>query len=503
MSARDLLWELVHALNKAEKQRFKSRSYQWTRGNYNQNVEFFDAIQRMTERPSQERFRKPFRNHTIGKRLGQKTKELYRTILRYAPETEPDSDSQLAMYLAQAKFLLRKGLYNHLPTLLQEALALADKTESFSEHLDLLDVLREESRRRVDKRFLATVTDTLHPLEETLLEKYNNIKAYNRLLDNARRLLSLPRTERLKEVAELQQHPLLASEEKCLSDRARIYFYWIGHFIAVASGQIEKARKPLQRVIKICEIRTELMQDQSLFSTLVMAYGNSGLIANALRDFEHARKIAAKMRSLSASSRDEQLFIAERVSKLEAGIIADEFRPELGIKIAAGIEKNVRDFVGQLDNQILVELAFLLSRYYLIARNFKMVIVWGERVVQPDLLNVQTEFVCICKIHQLIALYESADLDRIERETRKAAKLFQKVGFSGPVQDAILGFFSTYVSIQTESTLRHRLSEFADSLDDSVGSTPNVEQLGKFLRTWIESKLSGNTLVDVLKKNRN
>ncbi len=71
MAALDPLWELIHSLNFAEKQRFKSRSYQWTRGHYNQNVDLFDAIGRQKQY-DEAKLKGKYKDHAIGKRFRQK-----------------------------------------------------------------------------------------------------------------------------------------------------------------------------------------------------------------------------------------------------------------------------------------------------------------------------------------------------------------------------------------------------------------------------------------------
>ncbi len=403
---------------------------------------------------------------------------------------------QLGIYLAQCKFLKRKGLFHHIRPVLNKAFLLAEKTEAFADHLKLFGIARDIYRRQKDFEGLVLFIEANHKEKILVQNKLHNLNHYNRLLDRVQILSRLSAAEREKELKAIRKDELLQSVEQCLSVSANVLFLLVHHYLDRANGDYNKARQRMEGVINLYRQNAGLVDNQSAFTWYVFSILNCGLIASSQGDIHLARRYVADLDRLEAPGRDESVLVRQRAIQLRSVILCDALHEEPNFQEAdtiAAIFQEIREY---MEMRVIVELSYMMAKFYIGSGSYAKAKHWIGQSREKLEFQIRADLQLACRYFELMIFADQEDLDSIEKAAISTGRYARKTNQYGDFDQRLLDFFRDYPLIMTETDLKQAFTALNNTtLAASKRSTPIYHTvILEVVCAWTEARLKGGTI---------
>lgn len=236
----DMLHQLVHSLNAAEKRHFKMSIGTGARQpNY---LKLFAALDEAADLGD------AFKKKTKGlANISYESDQLQHALLRTLREYHEDSTAgtQIIQALGSIEVLFAKQQYDMCESMVNEYLEIARKREKFTFVLELLSWQRRIAIRLANRNTIQATHAAINALEMEYLQKIENVIAYKeiqvRLMFLNGRKGIVQTQDELQEYHDFIKHPLLQNSETALSLEALNTFHnaWVRYYSDTI--QLEKA----------------------------------------------------------------------------------------------------------------------------------------------------------------------------------------------------------------------------------------------------------------------
>lgn len=500
----DILFQLVHSLEKSEKRNFKLFI---TRSSGNKDlkiVELFDAIDKLQEYDEALLLKKLT---SIKKpQLANIKAHLYKELLaslRLLNSTE-SIDLNLHEQLDYARILYNKGLYLH-------ALRILDKTKELARtyHQDsfLIQVISLEKKIETlhITRSMQNRADQLSAEADLVNENRKNITKLSNL---ALQLYSWyikhghARNEKDEEaVKEFFRSSLPANAFELTGFYERLYLYQSYCWFAFI-------RQDFLMYYRYTQKWVNLFYDDPRMIEVETGHYIKGMhnLLNAHFDLRNYPKFHETLsafeefsRSAVASQHDNnriQTFVYIYSAKLNQHIMEGSF--DQGILLIPQIEKELEEYNLYLDRHRILVFNYKIAMLYFGNAEFGKSIDYLQKIIN-DSVDLRTDLQCYARLLHLMAHYELGNYDLIEYLTRSVYRFMAKMENLTVIEEAMFKFLRNNFYISAKK-LQPEFESFLKTIKQFEKSRFQTRSFAYLdIISWVESKVNRKPMKDIIR----
>lgn len=501
----DILFQLIHALEKSEKRNFKLY-IQRNSGNKDLKIiELFDAIDKLQEYDEAILLKKL---SSIKKpQLSNVKSHLYKQLLASLRviKTNESIDLMLNEQLDFARILYNKGLYhqslkvlekvkemaiaNHLHTFLIQAISFEKKIESL--HItrslqDRAEILSVESENINQRR------TTITKLSNLALQLYSwYIKNGHARNGNDETIIKEFFFEKL---------PQNYASLKGFYERLYIYqsFCWYAYI-----------RQDFLMYYKYTQKWVDLFHEEKNMianETIHYVKGMHNLM-NALFDLRYHKKFAATINIFEQFSKTPEAtdlintrihtFVYLYSAKLNQHILSGRFSEAM--KMLPEIEDKLDEYALFIDKHRILVINYKIAMVYFGAGDYNKCIDYLHKIIN-DHIDLRTDLQCYARLLHLIAHYELGNYSLIEYLTKSVYRFMAKMKRLTVIEEAMFKFLrsSFHVSRSELRILFHELLETLKQYEKTRFETRTFAYLDVI--SWLESKVNQKPMAQIIKE---
>jgi hypothetical protein len=501
----DILFQLIHSLQKSEKRNFKLFI---TRSSGNKDlkiVELFDAIDKLPEYDEAVLLKKltSIKKPQLANIKAHLYKELL-SSLRLLNSTE-SIDLHLHEQLDYARILYNKGLYLH-------ALKILDKTKELARnyHQDsfLIQVISMEKKIETlhITRSMQNRADQLSSDADTVNENRKNI---TRLSNLALQLYSWyikhghARNEKDEDgVKEFFKSSLPVDAFSLTGFYERLYLYQ-------SYGWFAFIRQDFLMYYRYTQKWVDLFYEYPLMIDVETGHYIKGMhnLLNAhfdLRNYPKFHETLAEFESFATSAAATQhennriqTFVYVNSARLNQHIMEGTF--DKGILLVDGMEKALEEYYQYLDRHRILVFNYKIAMLYFGNGDFSKSIDYLQRIIN-DNVDLRTDLQCYARLLHLMAHYELGNYDLIEYLARSVYRFMAKMENLTVIEEAMFKFLRSNFYIPAKK-LKPEFESFLKTIKQYENSRFQTRSFAYMdVISWVESKVYNEPMRTVIRK---
>lgn len=322
----DYIFQLVKSMSKEEKIHFKRHGGIHVKGERNNYIRLFDAIDSMKVYDEEAIIRK-FKGEKFTKQISVAKNYLYNAILKSIKTIRsPKSKKEVILgLLADVNILFEKRLYEQCKKLLRKARKIALEYEK---HPELMEILSWEIQlihtEDVLKKFDETNINRIFDERKELLRIRENLNEYDRLERNFKTLTGFVKdresVQYKKKLKEFISHPLLKGEGNALSTVGRLKYFAIKANYYYETKEYEKSFYYELEQIELLDSKPAIKSER--FIDYLILLSNTILLCVNLVKYDrykiYLNKLSGQLDEKAVlKNRSYQLYILERLYLME------------------------------------------------------------------------------------------------------------------------------------------------------------------------------------------
>lgn len=416
----DELFQLVKSLKQAEKRYFKVFASQQVKGEKNNYVKLFEALDRQEVYDEKRLIRQlpglPSAKLTATRHYLQGL--ILKSLRNYYSELSVDS--RLRDMLADAEILFSKSQYRACAKTLSRAEELAHK---HGKYVAVIDVCRWQRRLvNVDLSPGPTVThEEVLAKEQRALELLKNINEYRELYlkcDKLRRETNaLARNEgEFAQFSELIRSTLLEDESRALTFESRSLFWSIKGICHLGVREPGLAYESEKRFLALFE--EEPHQLMNHFSNYIVALNNVAYTCYSRREYAEAASYIAKLRAVPEQYQGQvnekaraRIFSFSGI--LELNMLIDTGNFSKGSELLDDLERGLKVHDALLDHEHKLAFYYNISYLCFAVGSYKKAIHYLNTLINCSSEDYRHELDAFARILLLITHYELGNTDLI------------------------------------------------------------------------------------------
>ncbi len=498
------LHELIQSLTKSEKRYYKLHaSFVMKNSEENQYLRLFDILERakVYDEVKVMKELKDVKEYFVIKNV------LYSSILKSLAGLYAEKSSRMftRSKLNEIDILFRKGLYKQGHKLIDQTKKKAEQNEQFETLLQLINMEQKLLVSAMAFKSLKSYKERIKVLmDETknVLNTIENIKEYDTLLLPIARLhfegAQFQQKKDLHYLEELMKNDLLSSEQKTLSLRARLNFYYIWGMYHKLLFQKDKALPFFEKRLKLFENVDVFMQE--MFSDYLFTLQFTAELAEETNKRELCEKLLTQLQKLYlaheefAPEHQSNLFVYYFLAKFENLKFHNRFEEIIPFEeeIFEGIEK----YKAQINIGLQQELFYYIAYAYFAVGKFKQ----AEKVLQSILNNkstgVKSDIFNISNILYLLCLYENGNHEAVKNTAKVWMKSLDKENVYFEIDSEIIQLLLRLIRSEKKQARSH----FYDFRDFLMSRQFDMQQLKLYkyfdASSWLEGKIHGKTIFE-------
>jgi hypothetical protein len=301
MENHDHLYELIKSLTKSEKGYFKKVNSFHVKGDQNNYMLLFDAIDKM-EKYNEAALKKQLNGH-LGSQLPFLKHYLYYQILDSLDQYYQSSNVEINKWICKTEILYKKGLHTQALKILEKAMGFASKKEKFAYLLQLTRLRYELLTEEENKERIVSQKQVLREDLNNLRVKIDNLYMYFQLrieLNQLRSEIGYARNkEAVSKYKSLLHHSALADEQVPLSISARYHFYTMRAIIFDYTHQYDKAYDSCAKALQLIHENPVLFEES--VAAKIQTLHRKCTVACTLGKFHEALRDVNELRELKTS----------------------------------------------------------------------------------------------------------------------------------------------------------------------------------------------------------
>ncbi len=492
------LFQLIKSMTKSEKRYFKV--YASKHANRPSNcVRLFDAIESQKEY-DEEAIRKQFRNERFIRQLPVQKNYLYDLVLKTLRSFHSGRTVEIRLEesMHEVEVLYNKGLYSQCSEILSRTRPPAYQHELFDQ---LLAILGWETRLA----YATGAVERLHSLadeREQILEMSHNLNLFFKI---SLQLLEIERTngwlrdERSRQaIQEIAGNPLMASEERALSFKAKTTFYNSWTVIHALLGDHEGAYRSAIDYLQLLESRPEYVSDNS--RSYISALSNAISACFRLRKFDEMRGYMKTLESVPTDSEEVKARIQSMI-----------FHHTLNTYVSSGDFVEGRAHVRTIIPALEESAAYLnddsrMALYYLMAY---LCFGAGDHAMALELLGIilngpgsaaRQDIQKASKILVLLIHFELGNHEIIPYAARSAYRFMHSREQMQEVERCVLGLLRRLSSVSSSRDVLKLFTQTRERLARLSMHQPEQGVLKYIdIGSWLQSKIEKTTFASVVR----
>lgn len=499
------LFDLIKSLTKSEKRFFKLQST--LQGGEKNYIKIFDCIDGM-DSYDEDSLKAEFKEERFIKHLPSEKNHLYKLILKSLRGFygENSVSSLLQQEIKNIEILYSKGLFLECSKLLQRAKKVAAKHDRFYYWFELLHwekmLLEDEFE---DGRFVDL--DTLISEEQDVISKLRNLAEYHVLyskINHVFRSGGYSRTEEDRElVEEIINHPLIHGKNTALSSTAATICRYTQGFCSLANGDYKTALLRFQRVIDILDEEPHL---RSELSKRYIRTLTSSIRCNLyLGEFHTVQQQINVLRDMAKEAGFDtpgmKILIFKNVELLEMELYHCMGEFSKAVTRIDYLVQYSKKYEPLIHKEYLLSFYFRYSYSYFGVGEYNKALYWINKALNDNDTVLRQDFFSYIRLYNLVVHFELGNISLLQYTIQATTRYLKKRTRDFPIEREILLHFRKLIKAETSS---HKIKVFKSFYSELSGmiQTPEDQVLFRFFDflSWIESKLTGVTMSDVIKK---
>ncbi|HET6226088.1 MAG TPA: hypothetical protein VFF27_07395 [Bacteroidia bacterium] len=481
------LFDLIHAMTKAEKRYFKLFSSSQS-GN-KEYINLFNAIAKQ-ENYDEEKIKKQVDINA----LPTVKNYLYNLILRSlrSQQLNQNISLQLKDALKDVEILYQKGLYEQCSRILTRARKIA---KQYEKHIHLLELCQFEHlltslslspfhRKKLIEKGYSEVRDAL--------EAYKQLSEYRHdILTIADYSHSIGKRNNAADKKKLQQQlkPILEEEHPVfLSYKAGILFYNIKGLYLANESDLQKTHETMKNYIKHMESNPFLLTEET--HNYLVGLNNLMNIQGLLGLQDEIMENCRKLRSIQLTTETERIRVIEYVLPKEVSYHAMNGSYQEGLDLLPDIEKQLEVYDNQMGKPFLLSLYTNIVELCIFAESYRKAIQWNNKILNSQEIETYTEFYSNARLSEIIIHYELNNIEKVDSLLKSFQLLLSKSKMMHQFELLLLRFLKRHIHLEGNKEILKSMKAFREELLE-LSKKPEEKVTFYFLDLliWTEKKI--------------
>ena len=431
----DTLFQLIRSMTKTEKRYFSLFAQRHVLGEKNNYLSLFEAIGKQ-EIYDEEALKKRFAHEPFSSYFPVAKNQLYHLVLDSLHEyhSEKSEEVKIRRWLHQAQILLEKGFSKEAGKLVQKAVKLAEKRESFPLLLELVQMEKKLISRAGIARMDQPSIDQLQAKEEGYLATINEESTFWYLSSmiyqhHARRATTRDEDERTF-LDQLMKHQLLTSPIEGKSFTSRLYFYQIWSTYHFLQGNWQDAYDCNSQRLNLFHDQPEKIADNP--SSYLSAMKNFLVDCLNLAKHDELHKSISYIRNLIAKPP------YKRIPRLPGDIFRLTYMLELnsllnrkefarGTSLVPEIEAGLKRFKHQVPANDQITFSYLIAYLFFNKKEYRKSLKWLSRILHTYDKQSHQHIHATSRLFHLILHYELGNYDILQSLIRSSQRYLKTI----------------------------------------------------------------------------
>jgi len=501
----DILFQLIHSLEKAEKRHFKLFI---KRNSANENlkiIQLFDAMDKMEEYDEAKLLKRLPAVQKV--QLSNLKAHLYKQVLASLRllKSADSLDLQLNEQFDYAHILYKKGLF-------LQSLKILEKTKELAKANQKMTFLAQAIalEKRIESLHITrSMQDRAESLSAEALEVSTHIDMVTRLSNLAIQLYSWyikhghTRDEEDEAAIKtfMQTHlPVNASEQQGFYEKLYLYqsFTWYS-FI----------RQDWVMYYRYTQKWVNLFEEQPLMKRVETGHYIKGLhnLLNALFDLRHHQKLDDAIKRLETFAQTErvqendnfrvQSFLYVVQAKINTHFLKGTFKE--GLLLIPHIEEKLKENAVFIDPHRVMVLDYKIASLYFGSGDFDTCIDYLQKIINDD-VGLRYDLQCYARLQHLLAHYELGNYELVEYLSRSVYRFMAKMKNLTLLEEEILKFLRRSFSLSPDK-IKKELQVFLQRIKKFERNRLQTRVFVYLdIVSWVESKVYQRPLAEIIHK---
>ncbi len=476
------LFQLIKALNKAEKRHFKLVATQYaTNSNY---VKLFDAIDKQVVY-DESKLKRKFRNETFAKKLAATKYLLHELILKSMRGLYEGKsvDTSLRALLGSVEVLYNKGLYAQSRKVLNRAMKLADRYEKTFWAYDIL-----KWRKRL---FSYTAPGKLSKEMESLLEadhkateNLHNETTFVELMDkvNFLKISRLPKEKMVQQFQETLDHPLMECVDRALTFKAKVHFYLIKSSAEQVKGNVKGAFDILEEMIAFWNAYEDYIPSYAtLYVQCMSEYLLCGFQIRSDFNYEQLLVRLQQVPQVVAEQSKKQTTVVQILDFI-ACISTDKLL-DCDCQVNQLLD-TLKESERLLDYNWLITAYYYIGIYYFMKNNHDEALTWLKKIEQYSKLPMCSNIQEFCQLLELVAHYELENYTFVEYRLRTVYRQLKQRRQLNTIEKLLLKYIKKLIFTNDSAVTTGLFQQFQAQITSEQDS-PQIPPMGnRVIQRW-------------------
>jgi hypothetical protein len=499
----DILFQLVHSLEKSEKRHFKLYIKRSSAKGDLKIIQLFDALAAMPEYDEAVLLKKL--KDVTKTQLANLKNHLYKQVLASLRllKTSDNIDLQLSEHLDNARILYNKGLKIQALRILEKAKELARANQKFNTLVQLLSLEKKIESLHITR----STTEKTQQIADEALEISSHIDRVTRLSNLALLLYRWfvlhghsRNKEDEKELATFFKSYLPADTSAINGFYEELYLYQSYSWYAFIKMDFLMYYRYSQKWIDLFEEHPPMIEVET--GHYVKGMHN---MLNALFDLRNFEKFEITLKQFEVfqktpvANRHDNFRIHTSIyitgAKINQHLMKGTFAE--GLKLVPLIEKSLEEYALFVDPHRILVFNYKLAMLYFGAGKFEIAIDYLQRIINGP-VDLRIDLHCYARLLHLMAHYELGNYELMESLTKSVYRFMAKMKSLTVVEEEMFGFLKHSFDVSPEK-IKPELKKFLHKikhLEKNPFETRSFAYLDVI--SWIESKVNNKPMGDVI-----
>jgi hypothetical protein len=500
---------LIKSLTKSEKGYFKKFAAKNAAGSKQNYIVLFDAVDSMNSY-DEGLLKKKLKNDPLSRQLSVYKVYLFNLILKSLSQygAFDNSTSRIKELLDYSKTLSSKALHKEALKQLKKAKELAYKFTNFTLLLDVLIAERNIITVLPDKN-IREVRKQLYEEEIAVTEKLRKSFEYSWLSDQmvicVEQKGDFREEDKIKEMEQIISSPLMRTFSNANEHNMKFYYLHTHLFYNLGKNRLDEVRKLLLKEVELLEAESHFIDDnpKNYSSSLI----NLLLFSQMTNSRKDVRESVIKLNALRKKLKNKvslqlELHILFHAANTEMLIYRNSCDMTRGRIAARKIETELPKYPNEVPQQLKAALLSNLCSFYFLDRKYEMSLSAVNRLLKETSVNFKSDINFFARIMQLVIHFELKNYDLLEYLAGSAANFFKSQKRAFKFENVLINFFRNIVK-QNPAEFSGTFEELLFKLKKIPGDPEgyNLQSYFDFV-SWAESRVSGRTLMEIIKTKR-
>jgi len=505
MVASENLYELIKSLSASEKGYFRKQASLLVRGDENNYMKLFQAIEIQPEYNEKELLKK-FAKEKFTNNFSVAKNYLYDLILKSLESYHSDVDAELKSLVRRVEILYQRGLHGHCEKLLVKAKNLAKKYDDSIQLAELLSIETEIWRRQTFADKTEADVDALFDELEHAVEVFSNLIKYRRYF--AKLLYPMVKMGTIRNITQevtykhIMKEPLLRSEKKALSLKAKLIYYNCRVFYFSAASDFVQMLEASREIVRLMEESPLTIETNPSFYW--SSVGNIVVCLDALKRFHEMPEALAKMvhyKPTSPGLKSHQYFLQ---TNLVLSMYTKTGRNAEGVKLLEKVNADLSSGEVLVPNRyIYVWFLYNAAYLYFSAEEYQKANALVQQILDNFADDTGSDYQCFARILRLVIQFESGKSDLLEYTVKSTYRFLYKRNMMYKMESSLLKFLKKVgPQLSSEKKLKVAYNDLRDEIASFSTDKYQAKALDYFdMIAWLESKIKRKPFWEVLRKN--